>query len=111
MNVTELLQSVANCGKLTGMHENCIEGGHVDCYGLSHSRGGCNRAAVFHRDRQADAAQERVTGLQAWQRVAHRQGRVRRMEEAAQEQIQIRTGKLTFVLQIAHEPPKSFARQ
>lgn len=68
-----------------------IKGGPCDSYGLSYSKGGCEGTETPRRDGQADASGWKDAGLQVRQCLAHRQGRVRRVENATETSVQ-RTG-------------------
>ncbi len=85
--LAEMLQYVATCGIIMRKHEQCFKGGHFDCYGISHCRGGSARTEVLHRDGQTNATRKSDARLQIWQRMEGRQDRIRGVEETAQKSI------------------------
>src|SRR5258708_8614 len=95
-SLTDMLQNVVEYGTIEEMWKGHIKGGQCDCYGLSNSRGGSDRTKTLHRNCQTNAAQRRDAGVQDRQRLAHRQDRVRGVEEATTKSIQeTGSGKLT----------------
>jgi hypothetical protein len=89
---------------------SCVKGGHFDSYGLSNCRGGSNRTQVLHRDGQTDVAQTSTPRLQAWERVADRQVRVREVETSKEKSVSGASRELDnlSVPSVAHLLQKKF---
>src|SRR5579859_6251417 len=99
--LTELLQHA-----ILTETQTSVKGGHFDCYGLSYCRGGVNRTQAFRSYGQANAPRSQNARVQTWRRVAHRQGRVRRVETPKQESVPEASGRVTDLLvsPVAHLP-------
>ncbi|SRR5258708_1572070 len=115
----QILINRTNCRSLTELSLHDIlrtvllrtKGGHFDCYGLSYCRGGSNRTQTLRRNGQAIAPYPQNAGVQTWGRMAHRQGRIRRVETSEQESVsETRSGELTSPagFSVAHQRPIGF---
>ncbi len=99
-HLTELYQ----CGMLTVAYRTYAKGGSSDHYGLFNRRGGSYRASIFGHNCKTDASYQRNARLQVWRRMAHRPGRVRRVEATTQKSISETSRGLTdlLVFPVAH---------